>query len=546
MQNNLLSIFKAITPDNIKNIPLIEDSSRIFIELLKENCSVSSDIKIALSEQTTSSISEELPKIYLWDYFSMIENLKNNKVIVQKFKNWNLALNPSLYPIGMPYIGEKLFINYFTIGEPGGVLSTEAGDDGINANVFPYSEKLNILQRNLLHNSSENYYVNRLFKQSKGLKKGIKFIYDVINEHIVDADERLELDFRETGNPFELQISGSVDKDIYRESVAYLAHPLGFTYDYTYISQLIFEDNYSLLKSYKINALEVRCLSGNTEMYNKEVKSIIEKVDYLKIIFKDGFYLLQENDTVKYYNNLDNLIKIYPESNHCSIYLVYEIIYKSTLNDRMYSEDDLDLEIEYFPDIQDYVRYVETEQFKNNFLISDIYGQVIGSELISNDSNQYQTVLTTEELSIIGESAYYDSYDYNVSDSMIRIDVSSFTETVSEISEIFMSTDILINTDFDILNISENFNTYDTIQYSDESSVILDSLSLQDIDIFDFNFLIGSSQINIDTAVLSDDSDQFETVKIKDIESIVGEFNSNSSETYDMNNLNEEFSIELI
>ena len=81
MQNNLLSIFKAITPDNIKDIPVVEDSMRIFIEILKENSPISSDIRIALSEETTDSIAEELPKIYLNDYYDMIENLKTNKDI---------------------------------------------------------------------------------------------------------------------------------------------------------------------------------------------------------------------------------------------------------------------------------------------------------------------------------------------------------------------------------------------------------------------------------------------------------------------------------
>ena len=418
MQNNLLSIFKAITPDNIKNIPLIEDSSRIFIELLQEHCSISSDIKIALSERTTPSISEELPKIYLWDYFSMIENLKNSKVISQKFKNWNLILKPSLYPTGLPYIGDRLYINYFTVGEPGGVLSTEAGDD-LNINYFPYSEKLNVLQGNMLQNRAENYYVNRLFKQSKGLKKGVKFIYDILNEHLVEPDERLELNFQETGNPFELQISGSIDKDIYRESVAYLAHPLGFTYVYNYISQLKFEDNYSLIKSYKINQLEVRCLSGNVEVYDKEVESIIEKVDYLKIIFKDKYYLLQKNDIVKYYDNLDNLIKIYPEGNHCSIYLDYEIVNTSTLSDDMNSHFDLDLETEDVPDISDFIAFFETETFKNNMLVSDIYGKPIGTELISNDSNQFETVSIKNKVTSFTSELYTDTFgeiseDYSV------------------------------------------------------------------------------------------------------------------------------------
>ena len=63
MKSELLAIFKAITPDNIKDLPLISDSMEIFIELLSENSYISSDVKSALSERTTDSISEELSKI---------------------------------------------------------------------------------------------------------------------------------------------------------------------------------------------------------------------------------------------------------------------------------------------------------------------------------------------------------------------------------------------------------------------------------------------------------------------------------------------------
>ena len=543
MQNNLLSIFKAITPDNIKNIPVIEDSARIFIELLKENSSISSDIKIALSEQTTNNISEELPKIYLYDYYSMIENLKNNKVIVEKFKKWNSALNPSLYPKGLPYISESLFINYFTIGEPGGVLSTEDTSNIVNA--FPFSEKLNVLQSNILQNKAENYYVNRLFKQSKGLKKSVKFIYDVLNEHLTDADERKELDFQETGNPFELKISGSIDKDIYRESIAYLAHPLGFTYDYTYISELRFEDNYSLLKFYKINALEVRCLSGNVETYDKIVISIIEKENYLKILFNDYFYLLQENDVVKYYDNLDNLIKIYPESNHCSIYLDYEIIYKSTLDDYMHSLTDLDLISDDFVATMDDISYVETERFKNNMLISEVYGTLIGSELISNDSNQYQTVTTKENYNISDSSKYTDT-TVQLSEKLTITDNSNYLDAViTSINDELNYIDSVYLNEFNILNISETFINADISSYSDITNTIAEDYSAQDVDIFDFNFLIGSGNIGVD--LLSNDSDQFETVKIKDLEDTVDLLGvSNSGESYNVANLNEEFSIEII
>jgi hypothetical protein len=400
MQNNLLSIFKAITPDNIKDIPVIEDSMRIFIELLKENSPISSDIKIALSEETTSSIAEELSKIYLYDYYSMIENLKNNKAVVNKFKDWNDVLKPSLYPIGLPYIGSKLIINYFTIGETGANLSTDddtSTDIEDTFNLTPLSDKLKILETNLLQNKAENYFVNRLFKESKGLKKGVKFIYDILNEHLVNSDERRELDFNETGNPFELYITGSIDKDVYRESVAYLSHPLGFVYEYLYISELKLEDNYSIIKKYKINSLEVRCLSGNVEPYTTDVKNIIEKENYIKIIFNNNSYLLQENDIVKYFDGSDSLIKIYPANNHCSIFVDYEIVYISTLDDIVKFKETKDLGDEIYPEITDAVTFFEDLEFKINYLVGI---SIIGEDLISKDTDAFEMTNITEDFSI--------------------------------------------------------------------------------------------------------------------------------------------------
>lgn len=414
MQNNLLSIFKAITPDNIKNIKLIEDSMRIFIELLNENSPMSSDIKKVLSEQTTNIISDELIKIYLWDYYSLVQNLKNNKTIGNKFKAWNDILKPSLYPVGLPYIGNSLYINYFTVGEPGGVLS-DTSDDVSDFNANPFAVKLQTLEDNLLQNKAENYYVNRLFKQSKGLKKGINFIYDVLNEHLVASNDQLDLIIQETGNPFELNITGSLDKDIYKESVAYLSHPLGFVYDYTYINETRFYDNYSLLETYIINTLEVRCLSGNVEAYSLEVNNIIDTENYLRITFIDGSYLLQENNIVKYFASNDDIIKLYPSGNHCSIYVDYEVIYASKLTEQYSIRESSKLSDESYPSelISETQSFLENKKFLNGMLIND--ESIIGSELITDDSEQYESVKTKDESNLEDSAVQSGSESYDIS-----------------------------------------------------------------------------------------------------------------------------------
>lgn len=398
MKNNLLSIFKAITPDNIKDIPLISDSMEVFIELINENSPISIDISKALSEETTIAIEEELPKIYLYDYYSMIENIRNDKQIVEKFRAWNELLKPQLYPIGMPTIGERLVINYFTIGQMGEPLSSD--DDNVE-DIFdlnPLSTKLKDLSDNILKNKSENYLVNRAFKESKGLKKSINFIYDIVNEYLVPAQERRPLIIQETGNPFELNIIGSVDKDVYEKSVAYLSHPLGFVYDYTYLSELTFEDIYSLITYYNVPVLEVRCLSGNVEAYTKPVINIVEGVNgYLKITFNDGYYLLQENNTVNYFDNNDILIKNYPTSNHCSIYIEYSIEYKTVLTDELSTEVIVTPAIESFPMLSDIETSEYTAVLKNSFVIGT--GN-IGEVLIDRDTDYVGIELATEEFSI--------------------------------------------------------------------------------------------------------------------------------------------------
>lgn len=400
MQNKLLSIFNAITPDNIKNIKVIQDSMKIFIELLEQYSFTSIDIKDVLSENTTTLISDELVKIYLYDYYSMLQNIKSNKNILNKFKKWNETLNPSIYPIGMPYIGNQLYINFFTIGEPGGVL-TEDDPNSNDIGLDPFSGKIDILQKSLLKHTPENYYINRKFKESKGLKKSINFIYDIMNEHLTDIDERRPLEITETGNPFELNLKGSVDKDIYVESVGYLAHPLGFVYNYIYSTELVFSDNFFVQPYYDNVVLEVRCLYGNSEAYNNEIYYIVQKENYLKIVFKDLTYLLEENDVVKYFDENDNLIKIYPSENHCSIYLRYDLKYKTIISDAFKIEiiGNESEQANIIDTFEDHASFYDIEEFDFGFVIDENM-EPIGTKIIRADTDVSEIVDSSEVYSI--------------------------------------------------------------------------------------------------------------------------------------------------
>ncbi len=558
MQTQLLSIFKAITPDNIKNIKLISDSMEIFIELLLENSYISADIKEALSENTTKGISEELPKIYLNDYYSMIENLRTNKTIVNKFKRWNDALNPQLYPKGMPIISDKLIVNYFIIGETGDPLVDPNSEDGADKwNISPLSGKLDILSHNILQNKAENYFINRKFKESKGLKKSIQFIYDIVNEYMVNPDERTPLVFEETGRPFEIElISGSMDKDIYNESVAYLAHPLGFTYNYIYISELNFVDNFGLRKYYNIKMLEVRCLNGNVEKYDKNVIYIEEKENYLKIVFFDGTYLVQQNDSVSLYKADDTVIKQYPPEYHCSIYLDYEILYETKLSDSIKFSDKSENIIDIININEDTNYRIYSRLDQNNFLIGI---SIIGEKYLSDNSDQFEGVKVKDSF-ISPESTLIYRDNINLLDSIKGTITSTIFDDVEindnyvsmikdnsidsydfNLNDSIESTDNLLNTDN--VNLNEILTTnYPNLIYDNfNSNFISDSInsidSLKNLDNININLLDD----NINTLYGLNNMDN---VIIGDV--ISSPIDSLSEDNINIQNSDEEFDIQII
>ena len=253
---------------------------------------------------------------------------------------------------------------------------------------------------------------------------------------MVSPEERFPITINETGTPFVLNISGSIDKDIYSESVAYLAHPLGFVYNYNYISELRLDDDYSLKKYYDIRTLEVRCLSGNVEEYTKSVVYILDKPNYLKIIFSDNFYLLQENDVVKYFDNNGILVKSYPSNNHCSIFLDYDIVYISSLTDnvKFLSEEIFDIdEIQ----MSDEINYSESKEFDFGFLIGT---DIVGTNEIRKDSDQFETVLLKDPGIINSESSVSELYgvlgtdEYVISENSTSDDIFSVASIDEEFS----------------------------------------------------------------------------------------------------------------
>ena len=94
MQIDLKNIFESITPDNIKNNPVIAPAMDIFIDVLNEKCAESINIRNAFQNPV---IREELIKIYLDDLYRALYELQYNKDVKATIDSINKVYGTEYY-----------------------------------------------------------------------------------------------------------------------------------------------------------------------------------------------------------------------------------------------------------------------------------------------------------------------------------------------------------------------------------------------------------------------------------------------------------------
>lgn len=434
--DNLAAVYEAITPENLKNINVYDDSMRIFIELLEEKSKVSIQTENFFNHHMTSATEEELIKIYLYDYYSMIQKILNNIHIINRFRKENEILRPELYKSSNDIIkiSNKAIFNYFEIG--GSVISENYSgpefDDtlGKEIDVNPIYKKVEKLKHDLLQVTAENFYFNRIFKETKGFYSSMIYIYDIINKYLTADDERIPLDLKEMfsgthfigepylyvngftsehtpltirtslpAEPFKFKIRGSIHKTLYKNTVQYLAHPLGFIYDYSQVKQLKLEDYFSISYSYIDSVVEVRCLQGNVETYDKKLVNVIKYNGTLKLIFDDLSYLYQQDGLIRYYDDQSKLVKEYPISNQCVIYYTYNLSYTSSIFDSITFKETKTLDTD---------NVLILDEIKHRIKYSPKVGLLIGFfnfnsiDRFQDDTNIYNIKNTSDDIAISG------------------------------------------------------------------------------------------------------------------------------------------------
>lgn len=402
---DIKTIFESITPENIKDIPLIKTAMDIFIKNLEENAYVASSIKEIYNNAYKSADPEHIQEcklelrkglldVYLHNLYNTLQKAQNNKIIRQ-----------------------KMLAHVETMESQGRTV--------------PF---VNDIERVL---NDEYFTTNKIFKQNTGNELGIRYSYN-LTKYLTSGDSDGDLEFTEI-KPFHFKVEGAVYKEMYENIIKPLSHPLGFTYFYIQIIQAEFSDLYGIDIIYNVNSIEMRNIDGRfhvftpdaddtnikalflekyinpltglifreseyneqvTVFYNKvvqdvEIKNVQDRY-FRGVLFTDGTYLTQYTNPIAIkYCDFDDWETHEEETyvGHWSLYLDYELDFEFQYYDTFATEEQTGFE--------------DTVEFDEELLIyiENAIGYYFHSDEESGAVDQY--IYTTDDFYIVNSSFGY-------------------------------------------------------------------------------------------------------------------------------------------
>lgn len=239
--SKLQEIFNAITPENIKDIPLLKTAMEVFIANLEENSQIASDIS----------------KIYDNKYDV------NDSVAVQDAK---AKLRKGLLDVYLSSL-------YRVLSNAQNSETVKAKLDALNITNAPF---INDVQRIL---NDEYFVTNKAFKEKLGTQTSIDYAYN-LTKFLESAEHTNDMQLYEI-KPFHFKTEGSVLKEMYENIVKPLAHPLGFTYTYNQIIKESLQDLFGVDITYNIYTIEVRNLDGRVHVFSTSNSLDVVKATYI-------------------------------------------------------------------------------------------------------------------------------------------------------------------------------------------------------------------------------------------------------------------------
>ena len=241
MSMDIKGIFDAITPENIKNIPLIATAMDIFIENLEEN----------------ALLSESIRRVYTNEYDSTDSDM---------VKEAKLNLRKGLLDVYMTALYQ--------------VLSKAQSNDVVKAKFEQAGIKDVPFFQDIERIISDEYFItNKAFKEKVGTDLSIKYAYN-LTKYLETAETTNDLKLQEV-KPFHFRTDGTILKEMYENIVKPLAHPLGFTYEYNQIVDQSIQDLFGVEIIYNVYNIEVRNLDGRFVVFTSASNDAAVKADFL-------------------------------------------------------------------------------------------------------------------------------------------------------------------------------------------------------------------------------------------------------------------------
>ena len=384
--SKLQEIFNAITPENIKDIPLLKTAMEIFIANLEENSQIATDVsKIydnaydandsAHLQEAKSNLRKGLLDVYLSVFFNTITNAQNSATIKAKLNSLGIT--------DIPFINDA--------------------------------------QRIL---NDEYFVTNKSFKEKLGTTTSINYAYN-LTKFLESAEHTNDMKLYEV-RPFHFRTEGSIFKEMYENLVKPLAHPLGFTYTYSQIIKESIQDLFGVDITYNIFTIEMRNLDGRVHIFSENSNADWVKAQYVGVRINPNtnkVYTEEEYDTnvTVYLNKIpasfsDNIVDtrivraviftdgtiLQQQTNPLEIVFMRNIDYINGVNAPIYNYNNSNwsLYVDYATDFT--FQYTdEIEQYTETFDITNIKENNAG-----NNNQKYYNLTSGEYAFHVGGDEY--------------------------------------------------------------------------------------------------------------------------------------------
>jgi len=223
---SLRTSFEALVPENIKNIPLLRDTMDIFLTNLEETAAVSVDLQNifnvdsntpSVSQKANVNLRETLLQVYLESVYAIIKSAQDNKELKKRL----IAANKT------------------------------------NSLLFTSTPEKII--------GSDSFLVGKHFNQSVGTVNSINQAHYLANKLETGVSAKVSPPKIKEPSRFNLIIESVLTNSMYASVVEPLSHPVGFTYQYIQLVELIMDDLFGFHAEYNVNAIEIR---GNDGTYS--------------------------------------------------------------------------------------------------------------------------------------------------------------------------------------------------------------------------------------------------------------------------------------